>query len=358
MITKDTKEKAKRKMKIIGGGSIGCHFTYAATRMGWSVDLVEIDAEARKRFPELHEKRYGPVGDDVQLYASGEELKGDYDVILVGTPPDSHFEIAKRELKLNPPKLMQLEKPLCAPLAYEVQGFEELGKQSDTMVVVGYNYVLSDSIIEVEKIIKENDLGKLLALDTNLLAHWGDILGAHPWLSGPEDTYLGYWKKGGGASGEHSHALSLWLHLADVAGAGKITTQNSFMDYVKDGKAEYDRVFYVNLETQNGVYGRVGQDVTTKPTMKSATIRFENGHIEWRGAIRPGIDEIRFFNYEKGVEPEVKEIEQSPADSYLGELKHIEKLLDDPSLYSDSPIHLNHGLDVMQILHEAHSKRA
>ncbi len=30
---------------------------------------------------------------------------------------------------------------------------------------------------------------------------------AHPWLAGPQDSYLGFWRRGGGASGEHSHAI-------------------------------------------------------------------------------------------------------------------------------------------------------
>ena len=42
----------------------------------------------------------------------------------------------------------------------------------------------------------------------------GVVFAAHPWLSGPWETYLGYTERGG-ALAEHSHALNLWQYLAE-----------------------------------------------------------------------------------------------------------------------------------------------
>src|SRR5262249_45684488 len=82
---------------------------------------------------------------------------------------------------------------------------------------------------------------------------------AHPWLAGPQDSYLGYWRRGGGASGEHSHALNLWQHFAHVVGAGRVAEVSAMMSYVEDGPAVYDDVCFLTLRTETGLVGRVAR---------------------------------------------------------------------------------------------------
>ena len=77
---------------------------------------------------------------------------------------------------------------------------------------------------KVEELIAAGGIGKIETLDVEFREFWGGIFAAHPWLDGPQDTYLGFWKRGGGASGEHSHAINLWQHIAHVAGAGGAVT--------------------------------------------------------------------------------------------------------------------------------------
>ncbi len=355
--TTHTSSSKQLNVKVVGAGSIGNHLSRACRRLGLAVTVTDTDERALKRMKEeIYPTRYGAWDTEIKQFVSGNEPQGGYDLVLVGTPPDSHLQIAEAELRASvPPKVLQLEKPLCSPNSEEISGFELLAQKSKCMIVVGYNYVTSDSVRKVEELIKEHDLGTLLTLDSNLLAHWGDILKAHPWLKGPEDTYLGFWEKGGGASGEHSHALHLWQHLAHAAGAGRVTHVQSYMDYVDNGTIKYDRVCLLSLKTESGIVGRVGQDVTTRPTEKKAVLRFERGHIEWRGAIRPGVDEIRLFEYDKDLVPTVIEIELSPADSYLREMEHILGLIQDPSLYDSSPLRLERGLDTMKVLERAHA---
>ena len=47
-------------------------------------------------------------------------------------------------------------------------------------------------------------MGKLQTLDVEFREYWGGIFEAHPWLNGPQDSYLGFWKRGGGAWGTFS----------------------------------------------------------------------------------------------------------------------------------------------------------
>ena len=66
--------------------------------------------------------------------------------------------------------------------------------------------------------------------------YWGGIFKAHPWLAGPHQSYLGFSKRGGGACGEHSHAINIWQHFAHLLDLGKIAEVSAFMDFVDDGK--------------------------------------------------------------------------------------------------------------------------
>ena len=118
-------------------------------------------------------------------------------------------------------------------------------------------------------------------MDVEFRENWSGIFDAHPWLNGPEDSYLGFWKRGGGASGEHSHALNLWQFLARAAGLGEISEVNSFVDYYKTEKIDYDRLCLIHLKTENGIIGRVVQDVIYNPIKKVCTIQGSQGNIEW-----------------------------------------------------------------------------
>jgi hypothetical protein len=55
--------------------------------------------------------------------------------------------------------------------------------------------------------IFEGKLGEIFSITSQTRESWNGILNAHPWLTGPEDTYLAWIEKGGGALYEHSHAL-------------------------------------------------------------------------------------------------------------------------------------------------------
>ncbi len=81
--------------------------------------------------------------------------------------------------------------------------------------------------------IKAGTVGRPLTLVAEFREHWGGIFSAHPWLSGPSDTYLGFWRRGGGASGEHSHAMNIFQFFAHALGAGRVTEVTALLDYVE-----------------------------------------------------------------------------------------------------------------------------
>lgn len=344
------------KTKVIGAGSIGNHLAHAARHMGWSVVMTDLDPRALLRTKEeIYPQRYGGWDAEIALYSSNDEPRGGFDAIFIGTPPDSHLSIATRILREEPPAVLQIEKPLCAPTLDGVNEFlDEVAKNPRTMVVVGYNYVLHENTLKIKELAVSHDFGQLLTMDVNLRARWDGILRAHPWLSGPQDTYLGFRPRGGGASGEHSHGLNLWQHFAQELGYGRVERVQAAFDNVKNGAVDYDRSCFLTLVTTTGLMGRVVQDVVTFPEENNALFQFEYGRLEWRAGVEPGVDQVRLIDNRKRETHDFRFM-RTGADGYLREMAHIDGLLKNAIPYQDSPLRLGRGLDTMCVLNAADS---
>ncbi|OGF74373.1 hypothetical protein A2W57_02450 [Candidatus Giovannonibacteria bacterium RIFCSPHIGHO2_02_43_16] len=345
--------KMKTKVKVIGAGSIGNHLTQASRRMGWDVVVVDADPKALERMKnEIYPQRYGKWDESIKLYTPDKEPKGGFDIIMIGTPPDVRMKLALEALKENP-KLLHLEKPLCTPDMKGVLEFnEELKKHPGTIVVVGYDNAVGSALVELAGMLEKKTFGEILTLDVEFREHWRGIFSAHSWLAGPWETYLGYWKRGGGAGGEHSHALHLWKYLADVSGFGGITDVKSFFDFKKERDAEYDYLATFLLKTASGKVGRVIQDVITFPVKKWARAQGSNGFIEWVGNASPEGDLLRYQI--EGSEMVEKMVAKKRPDDFYCETLHYKDLLDGKIKLADSPLSLDRGLEVMKIISEGY----
>src|SRR3990167_8627874 len=308
----------KTKVKVIGSGSIGNHLTQASRRMGWEVCVVDADPKALERMKnEIYPQRYGKCDESIELYTPDKEPKGNFDIIMIGTPPDVRMKLALEALKENP-KLLHLEKPLCTPDMKGVLEFnEELKKHPGTIVVVGYDNAVGSALVELAGMLEKKTFGEILTLDVEVREHWRGIFSAHPWLAGPWETYLGYWKRGGGAGGEHSHALHLWKYLADISGFGGITDVKSFFDFKKWARAQGS-----------------------------------NGFIEWVGNASPEGDLLRYQI--EGSEMVEKMVAKKRPDDFYCETLHYKDLLDGKIKLEDSPLSLDRGLEVMKIISEGY----
>ena len=342
------------KVKIIGAGSIGNHLTQASRQLGWEIAVVDADQEALARMKtDIYPKRYGTWDESIKLYTPSEAPIGKFDVIFIGTPPDTHLKVATEVLKKEAPLVLQIEKPLCSPTLEGLEEFmAEVKKHPSTAIIVGFNHLVAENTIKTENIIKNNSLGALQSLDAEVRSHWGGILSAHPWLPGPEATYLGYWKRGGGAGGEHIHAINLWQHFAHFAGAGRVSEVSAEFDIVSDGKALYDRACYLNLITEKNLFGRVVQDVVTEPKRKVAILQFEKGHVEWQNDVTKTADKVLF--QPNGGKLETFDIEKKRTDEFLKETEHIAKILNGEIKIEDSPMRLERGLNSILVLAAAH----
>lgn len=338
------------KVKIMGAGSIGNHLSNASRSLGWLVDLCDIDPAALARTRnEIYPARYGKWDDGIRLFECKDAPTGGYDLIFVGTPPDSHIPLALEAVKERPRAIL-VEKPFCTPDMKDAQELFDLARGNGVAVFTGYDHVVGKASEEFAKSIRCSSLGPIETLDVEFREFWGGIFAAHPWLHGPSDTYLGFWQRGGGASGEHSHAANLWQHFAHVIGAGRVVEVSAMMNFVADGKVDYDKLCVLHLRTENGLLGRVVQDVVTSPPRKWARAQGRDGYAEWHCGYRTGVDAVLRGNG-KGPADEFLVEKTRPAD-FIQELQHIEACLNSDA--TASPISISRGLDTMLVVAAAH----
>ncbi|KPQ16043.1 MAG: putative dehydrogenase [Rhodobacteraceae bacterium HLUCCO18] len=336
-------------VKIVGAGSIGNHLANASRRMGWSVTICDIDPAALARTrDEIYPARYGAWDDAITLCAPDDAPRGGFDLICIGTPPDVHMKLAMAALDEKPAAIL-VEKPLCGPALEGAEDLREAAAQAGVRVFTGYDHVVGAAAEQAAARAASGDLGAIATLDVDFREYWGGIFAAHPWLAGPWETYLGFSARGGGASGEHSHAINLWQHFAHEIGAGRVTTVSARMDWVRDGRVEYDRLCALHLESESGLIGQCTQDVVTKPTRKSARMQFEDGFVEWQCGAEPGID--RVVEAADGAEAVTTDISKTRPDDFIRELGHIDACLENGA---NSPISLDRGLDTMLVIAAAH----
>ena len=338
-------------VKIVGAGSIGNHLGYACREQGHQVTLCDRDPEALRRTrEEIYPQRYGVWDEEIRL-ADPERVAADpFDVVIVGTPPESHVPIALAQLRAAPPRVLFVEKPLCPPDLAGCAELQTAAQDVGTFVGVGFNHTLTRNTMLAERWLRESSIGEILTLCSMTREHWGGIFGAHPWLRGPADSYLGFTERGGGAIGEHSHAINIWQHFARVCGKGRICEVSAMLDMVEEQGACYDRVAQLHVRTESGLVGTIVQDVVTRPARKWLRVEGRDGFVEWQVNADSGHDAVRRCVRAADGPGDVEEvlIPKSRPDDFRGEVEHIGALLAGDG--KDSPVSLERGLETMLVI--------
>lgn len=334
--------------KILGAGSIGNHLANAARTLGWQVSLCDADPAALERArDDIYPTRYGKWDESIGLYHSEDCPRSGHDIIMIGTPPDSHLPLAMDAIAEGPRAIL-VEKPLCTPNLGGADAFARQIAQCGIIGFVGYNHVVGKAVRKASDLLAR--VGKVETMDVEFREHWRGIFAAHPWLAGPRDSYLAFWERGGGACGEHSHAINLWQHFARTLGAGRVSQVSASLDYVRTDGMDYDKLCLLNLASENGLVGRVVQDVVTLPPRKWARIQGENGHVEVQIGFQPGADAVHWQLEDAQAQSDI--VEKSRADDFIEELRHVESAIDDTAF--EGPIGLTRGLETMLVISAAH----
>lgn len=342
-------------IRIVGAGSIGNHLAHAARSRGWRVTLTDIDPKALERARHsVYPGRYGAWDDEIVLKDSRDSAVDAADVVFIGTPPDSHVKLALETLEATKPRILLIEKPLCGPDLAGCQKLRDAANRVGVFAAVGYNHCLGANTRATELLIRSGRLGQLKTISARTREHWAGIFKAHPWLSGPADSYLGFSARGGGALGEHSHAVNIWQHFANVAGAGRVIEVSASLDMVRRDGTDYDQLALLTLKTEHGLMGDVIQDVVTEPAEKSARLQGDSGFVEWRVNHQPGKDAV--ISGSPGSTPEEALFAKTRADDFKAEIDHLAAIMD--GVVTDSPIALDRGLDTMMVIAAAFRSHA
>jgi predicted dehydrogenase len=332
-------------VKVIGAGSIGNHLAHGCRQQGWHVTIVDLNAGALQRTKDtIYPSRYGAWDEGITL-ASPPEVKGKaFDVVIVGTPPATHLAVATSELSNTPPRLMMIEKPLSHPDPQALEAFVKLADHSTTRVLVGYNQRHKPNTLKFIEAAQNPSLGGLTGLSSHMLESWDGILKAHFWMENEKDSYLAYTEQGGGALLEHSHALNLFLYLAQALGQGKPTHVDAKIEWVAHDKGRYDRDSHLRVTLESGLVGEVRQDLHTWPAEKKATATFDNGTLTW--TMGDTSDSVSQYSA-TGKLVEQWNFPKTRPDDFAGEIQHIRSLLDDRS--QPSSLDLHEGVQVMEV---------
>ena len=338
------------RAKVIGAGSIGNHLSHAARSLGWAVDLCDVDPAALERAKTtIYPARYGAWDEAIGLHTADDAPKGGYDYVMIGTPPDTHIDVALRAVEERP-RLILIEKPVCPPSLDGVEDLLSSADANDVALAVGYDLLLGAAFKRAVELTETLPIGPIETLDVEVREHWSGIFAAHPWLDGPKDSYLGFWRRGGGAASEHSHGLNMWQHLAHVLGGGRVVEVDAMMTYDRGNGIDCDKVCLANLRTEFGLVGRVVQDVVTKPARKWARVQGRDGYVEWTYGAAPGEHAVG-YGLSDGEATEER-IAAARSDDFVYELRHLDSAL--ANGWAGSPIDLRRGLDTMLVIAAAH----
>ena len=82
------------KVRIIGAGSIGNHLANAFVNNDFYVEITDKDPKALYRTKyEIYPSRYGSWDDRIVIVQNSETEFFETNVLVIGTPPNTHLEI-------------------------------------------------------------------------------------------------------------------------------------------------------------------------------------------------------------------------------------------------------------------------
>ena len=315
------------RVGIFGAGSIGNHLAFSARKIGASVSVCDSSIAALERFKdEIYPSRYGTFDPEIKLVNRDSFLSDYYDVIFIGTPPDSHLELLKIAISAKP-KIICIEKPVATPNLSEIKEFADILENAEPTILAGYNHRVGRNTAIALDYLCTFPLGEIKFLESVVLESWDGILAAHPWLNGPEDSYLGFTERGGGATFEHSHGIDLWCFFANYLNLGDVVSLTAQASFVLNSfGGEYDESISIQLATENGIVGEVHQNVTEKNTKKWVEITGERGSIRSSVGVLPGVDKVR---WESKADPKISiesQVNKPRYDDFDRELEVIKNI--------------------------------
>lgn len=338
----------KKKVLIFGAGSIGNHMANACLKLGCQVYITDKSLKALNFMKSnLFLKRYG-YWDNQNInqirYKDIKNLKSIFfDLIIIGTPPNSHYFLAELCNKTFKFKNMLIEKPICS-FKEDQNKFLKFYKFKDKRIFCGYNHSLSPGIKKILDISKKYKR-ELKFIEVKWKEGWTGILNAHYWLKDEFSSYLGDIKKGGGALQEHSHGLHLSILFLEtlLSKNYKIVDFKSF--FKKKREKKYDFYNNINFESMNKNL-LLEIDLLEPNSLKQVTITFDKMTLRWICNYKKNLDIVKLYKNNKYKSYEFKKTRES---EFVNEIKHIfsiKNLIE----YQKSPINIFMGIKTISAI--------
>ena len=343
-----------KKVLIFGSGSIGNHFANALSRIGtYVIYVTDISDLSLKRMKnKIYPERYGKWNKKINLisYSSSFNLKHIFDLVIIGTPPDTHLSLFRMIKKKILYKKILIEKPLT-PFNHEFKKIYEGNKNS---IFCGYNHSVSKSFTDLIKKFRKIKKNELRLIKINWSEGFKGILNAHFWLNDEFDSYLGNYKRGGGALHEHSHCL----HLAICLIKEKFNISDfkiEFKNVIKNNnKLRYDSYAQVVFYKQNLKIVVETDLLNNFQTDKSIEVFSKSQDLYWSCSYSKEFD-IVIEQSENKKNRKIKKFKKDRTMEFINELKHIDSI--NHVNYKKSFLSEHYIKDTMKIIKKFYNQR-
>ncbi len=90
-------------------------------------------------------------------------IDGDLDIIVISTPVDTHYELAKKSLEAG--KHIWVEKPFTSTSS-EAKELIEIADRKNLKIFVDHTFIYNGAVIKIKELINKNELGNIIYFDS------------------------------------------------------------------------------------------------------------------------------------------------------------------------------------------------
>jgi len=90
-------------------------------------------------------------------------IDGDADIIVISTPVDAHYSLAKKSLEAG--KHIWVEKPFTST-SKEAEELIEIAERKNLKIFVDHTFIYNGAVIKIKELIDRNELGNIIYFDS------------------------------------------------------------------------------------------------------------------------------------------------------------------------------------------------
>ena len=90
-------------------------------------------------------------------------IDGDADIIVIATPVDTHYSLAKKSLEAG--KHIWVEKPFTST-SKEAEELIEIAERKNLKIFVDHTFIYNGAVIKIKELIDRNELGNIIYFDS------------------------------------------------------------------------------------------------------------------------------------------------------------------------------------------------